>query len=224
MEGHCEAVALIKAGPGMTWLDQPLLLAPTGERDGRGTRLHQPTEREREIAKIGKSVEIEKSKGKVLHRLAKWGGGCMCSGGQPEQAGLILLTIYWSRPPSSSHPDTATPGQLTALLVSRAQDIYFPKNPLCPFLQSSPAFVFGVEGAEQASYRGQDPAYWALRKANVKSQLNIYVSGGTGTGSNHWFFLKNSRCIKAFHNKKQTDFLFLFFADIWEGFKQKNQF
>ena len=38
------------------------------------------------------------------------------------------------------------------------------------------------------------------------------------------FFLKILVVLKHSIIKKQTDFLFLFFADIWEGFKQKIQF
>lgn len=72
-------------------------------------------------------------------------------------AGRIDITdnilIAASLPPSL--PDTATPGQLTALLVSRrAQKSLFFKNPLRPLLVSSPAFVFGVEGGGRRAIGG----------------------------------------------------------------------
>ena len=72
-------------------------------------------------------------------------------------AGRIDITdnilIAASLPPGHSNTRSANcpPGQPRPKISL----LFGSKNPLRPLLVSSPAFVFGVEGAGQAGYRGQ---------------------------------------------------------------------
>ena len=170
-KGWSGFVALIKAGPGMTWLDQRLL-ASTRERDGCGARLRHQQGNGRSLAS---SLE-----GEVVCAVGGRRRGGQCARIDITDNILIAASVRTQQHPVSR-------GQ-----SSRTQNLL--KNPPIPFLDVCLRFLLVMFAcfrircwrSTTASYRGQGVGPGILSTENGKVKLKYNYSATT----NSFYYIK----------------------------------